>query len=388
MKKLIFFSFLFFTGVSLAQDKSEINNTKHEVKSIVVELFSFDWYKNQKQLWEKEIKANKNNLDAYFNAYMANRGMRNLSQDINTKNSYDSLGREIAKKCFENNKNSFEGNYLMYMANNYEDIDYLYKAHEIDPNDDRVYGSLMVEAEFNRNLKNRKKFANLIFDNNNFSAGLMNWTYNLMIGLDKNAILITHGDNDTYGAWLNQDVNDTRTDILVVNSSMLLKDEYRKRIFNELNIKFEATPKINSQDEMNAFIAKNISDLIDHSNRTVYVANCNNDYYFGNRKNEFYLVGLSYQHCKENMDNISVIRNNFENKFKLDYLETNFQSDLSKGNVKRSNSSYLASMIKLYNHYCLSGDLSKAQNLKKTILKIAEENDVLDQVKSQLTGKC
>lgn len=390
MKKYIILVFLISTGIALAQEKSEINQTKHNVKSIVYEQFSIDWYKNQKKLWEQEISKDKHHLNAYFNVYMAIRAIRNLSEDLSLKNEYDSLGKVIAQNCYDNNKNSFEGNYLMYTANNYSDINYLYKAHEIAPNDDRAYISLMTEAEYQMDEENRKKYAELVFTNNKFSPGLLNWTYNLIIGLEKNAIIITHGDNDTYGAWINQAVNNTRTDVIVLNSFMLSKDEYRKKVYKKLGMEsfYKPAPSMKSNDDYDAFIAQNLSEIMDHSNRPFYVTNTNRPHLFGNRKEQFYIVGLAYQYCKENMDNISVIRNNFENKFKLDYLETNFYADPSSGNVARSSSGYLAAMIKLFNHYCLSGELEKARNLKKIIEKIALDNNLKDQVEPELNGKC
>ena len=378
---------LLVSGISIAQSKSDINDTKHEVKSIVFEQFSVDWYKNQKKLWEEELSKNKNNLDAYFNAYGAIRALRNLTDE---KSMYDSLGKEIAQKCYEVNSKSFEGNFLMYVANNYSDVKYLFEAHKIAPNDPRCYDDLMIEAEYRRDQENKEKYGKLMFKNHSYSPNLMNWCYNLIVGLEKNAILITHGDNDTYGAWLNQAINGTRKDVTVLNSYMLMKEEYRKKVYEELGMgdQFKKAPKFKSNEEFNNFIAQNISDLIDHSNRPFYVTNTSHDNLFGNRKEEFFIVGLAYQHCNKDMDNISVIRNNFENKYKLDYLETNFYSDPSVGNFKRCNTAYLTAMVKLYNHYCLSGEKVKAAELKEIILKIADENNMKDQVEPQLTGKC
>lgn len=55
---------------------------------------------------------------------------------------------------------------------------------------------------------------------------VMDYNYNMLIGLDDNAILITNGDNDTYPGWILSRILDVRPDVAIVNRSLLNTDWY------------------------------------------------------------------------------------------------------------------------------------------------------------------
>ncbi|MDP4686310.1 MAG: hypothetical protein NWS53_05395, partial [Salibacteraceae bacterium] len=286
--------------------------------------------------------------------------------------------------------NSFEYHYICYWNDGFrkseENFPHLQKAYEIAPNRYETYDDFFSYYLVRDDHGKLKELAEKWMKSNDISAGIYAWNYNMLISCEPNAILITHGDNDTYPALILQLAKNIRPDIVVMNNSLLLVDDYRNAHFAKAGIKSMNADfsTFKSYEELNTALFGHIIE--NYGERPLYFGMGFNTDEFTLLKDKVFNVGMAWKYSEEKFDNIAVIKKNFEKYYLLDYLKYSFSNDNSQGVVTHMNANYLVAMLTLYNHYIESED-PKAEELKTMINHIAEANNMQDQVKDVLKGK-
>ncbi|MFD1552054.1 hypothetical protein DNU06_00860 [Putridiphycobacter roseus] len=364
-----------------------------KVYSITKEINEVSWYQTQSDLWEKEIKKNKKNGEAWYNYYAANRALRNISHDDSlARDKYQKLTAQIAIDVYQTIPNSFEANHIVWWDgwSDQTKLKYLKKAYEINPLDTRTYGDLMTHYAVQCNQPEFEKFALMVYQANDMPGGTYNWAYNLLAGLDENAIVFSAGDNDTFLPWVIQVAKEHRKDVTVINTSLILLDDYREKIFNQLNIapidlKFADVKTKAGYDALNKKIRQAIFEK--HGERPIYVSGTAIQQFEDDYSDQLYLTGLAYKYALESIDNLAIIKRNVEKRYLLDGLLEQFSFHPLDKKTKQFNAFYLPAFMKLYCHYYESEELLKAEQLRKLMITIAKGTEQESEIEAWLNEK-
>ncbi len=360
--------------------------TPEKIYSIAKVDKPHEYFVQQAELWWKVIESDKKNEDAWYNYYKANRYSLRTYKGLNGVDGHRNDGwdkesqylkplDDILKLIEKNIPDSYTDLRLRKtgLHNDPEMFKSLEKAYQMRPNEADIYDSFVVYYEMNGNAAKRKEFNEKLFASNEISSGFLNYSYNVLMTLKPNSIILTFGDNDTFPLWLLQDVLNIRTDVIVLNVPLLSEPVYQSVMFEKIGIKSNAKTY---KDGATSESEKEILDYILKNNKLdlhpLYIGlpawKQLKDY-----ETNLFIVGLALEYSKGNVDNIAMLRNNFENKYALDYLSHRFEYDRSASLVDRANINYLPGIFKLYEHYSTCGDVNSATRMRKLGLQIAQK---------------
>jgi hypothetical protein len=346
-----------------------------KVYSIIRVDKPFEWYITQSELWKKVIDKNPHDAAAWVNFYTANRMARLTDADAWQKQKGpgfmqpDDIVIEMGKEV----PGTYEYYHVKVWNDGFQNDDNagdLLKAYAMAPERTEIYSSLVNYYEMKRDQEHEKEICRKWFDSNETSANILNYNYNVLMSLEDNGIIITNGDNDTYPLWILQYALGIKKNVVVVNINLVQVDSYRKMLYKENHIPlddFKALEKP-SQDSI-------LRHLVEKSGRSVYFANTLHTAYYKAFKKDLYMVGLAFKYSKESFDNMAVIRNNYERNYLMDYMKISFGHDISVSIADRMNMGYMPFLIKLYEHYLLSGEEEKAAGVRSLAQIIGRKGD-------------
>ncbi|MBU0692502.1 hypothetical protein KKH18_11910 [bacterium] len=93
---------------------------------------------------------------------------------------------------------------------------------------------------------------------------VMDYNYNVLTTLDRNAILITNGDNDTYPCWVLQRILNYRTDVTIVNRSLMNTEWYPGYLMEQ------GLPRFMTQEEIEEFRDRRLAAMKESGKPPVY----------------------------------------------------------------------------------------------------------------------
>jgi len=374
---ILFCSTFSLNGIAQKPEKIYGNARQHKPLS---------YYSEQSLAWKKVVDEHPKDAAAWYNYYYANRNI--MFNDTVPRDPKERSGviEKIVEDMGKHIPDSYEYNICKWQisGNDPKFLPYLKKAVELGEGRTEHIDYMINLGELGRNIKDRESFSIKKFEAGQFSSGVIYYNYNVLMGLEKNAILFTSGDNDTYPVWYLQAVG-IRKDVTVINMYLIQLDDYREKIFNELGIEKWQKPASGQMTEADHERYRN--GIITHiaANKKKFpvcigLTTACNDKYTKVIQQNLYLTGLTYLYSTESIDNIALLKKNVEQVFAFDYLDKSFYQEISPDMVKMINGNYIVPLLTLYDHYNLSGDSFKKDWIKNKLLLIVKGTENEDEV--------
>ncbi len=235
LKSIMIILVLLFFGGCESQSQSIERPEKIVSKRVVV--YDDETYSKLADLWKKYYDQFPSE-DAYANWMYAAR--------YANWEDYELLLEEGVKKYPANPT-------LLYLkaltkhgkSNNAESISLLEKAVELDPSFIDPWFGLAVDYMSSGQPEKLKEALSNLLKYGAIAEEVMDYNYNVLTTLEKDAILITNGDNDTYPGWILTQIVNYRPDLKTVNRALLNTDWY------PMYIQSDGVPEFIKKDELN-----------------------------------------------------------------------------------------------------------------------------------------
>ena len=272
----------------------------------------------------------------------------------------------------DQNPDSYEYHYVNYVNSNYDvnAFSELEKANEISPNNVELYDKFIAHYELTNNPAKKKSYCQQLYESNIIHEGILEYNHNVLKSLEPNAILFTNGDEDTYPAWIQQEVKNVRSDVTILNLDLLKNQQYREKKFSQNSLKETNSP---------------ISDIIyqtsiNNPQQPIYIGLTVNPNVLLKLKDNLYLTGLAFKYCANDYNNVTEIVSKWEHLF----IQTELNKPVSNSTVKQINLNYILPLIIIKDYYNNTDQEVKEEKTENLILKIAKEGNKEKQVQKYL----
>lgn len=381
------FAFFIFQILTAEDEPQYIPKMSYDIKTA-------DWYNHQAELWLNKLNQNTKNEFAWLNYYKALRyaailNTKTLAERTLYFDKMNALIDAMAKEI----PDSYVYHYCKWIqgGNNPEYFSDLQKAFDKRQDYSELASDFVAYYEITFNKERRDYFLQKWYDTRSLSPNLLYYSYNVLQSLDSNAIIVTSGDNDTYPLWMLQAKKDLRTDVLVLNTSLLASKAYRDTLIKINKIKCNSSLmsddslKSKSYNEACAGFIKSIADS--SVDRPIYLSLPAGNIFRKELNGKLYVIGLAYRVSNSMINSIKILESNWK-KFVLGYFEFNPYSEnygFNESWLPDLDLNYATPAFALYEHYIKTKDKAEAEKIKDFLLQIGKNGGMEKVIEDILT---
>ena len=229
MKRLgVFTTVILLTSVSAlsCQNPRKDIERPERIVSLRQVMYDSSTYAKLAQLW-KEYYEEYPSEEAYANwMYAAGYAEPNRDYEWQLKKGVDKYPANPVLLYLLGKEKQTRGDYV-------EGLQLLEKSAALDPSYIEPWFSLVV-VYLSRGDRERTDVAlRRILESGTVQDEVMDFCYNMLASLEPNAILIVNGDNDTFPGWILTRIVKFRSDVSIVNRSLLNTDWYPASLVKE-----------------------------------------------------------------------------------------------------------------------------------------------------------
>lgn len=199
-----------------------------------------------------------------------------------------------------------------------------------------------------------------------YSPGLLDWNYNALMSVEQDALLVTQQESDTYPAFLLQYALAVRPDVAVANLQWLEEPNYRAALIAAQGLSW-IPPNCSFEVFWEQLLLRGQSGP-----KPLYFGSMTHKNLQQADKGKLYLTGLALKYSAQPFDNVAVLRHNFEQLFRTDYLSLQLAPEQDPAAVAVANLHYVPALSLLYRHYTASGETEKAKHFQQLALRLAK----------------
>jgi hypothetical protein len=259
--------------------------------------------------------------------------------------------------------NSFEYHLFNYSSGNYdvsreESLNFVYKQQ---PGNIEVLKLTSANAIVKGDTLNAKKYLNQLEFKNVIQQETIDYTADVIKSAEGNSTLITHGFNDSYGAYQNQLNKNQQTDIDVISLDFMQSQSYR----DVLTTKGYDVPV---QKEVNVNYLKSFCEL--NADKNIAISMTLPKEYLLPLQSKLYTCGLIFEYRESlNVPGSARLEDLWYNQLNKKVLNVH-QTSLS--NAYAGN--YLPMLLYLKSHYEQQNDLGNKEKIEMEIQKVSNKS--------------
>jgi len=380
-------SFVFTCLILLFSTLSAQSPRLEKVYRIIYVQKPTEWYVQQAALWKKELHKNPKNAEGWYSYYIATEYSNFGHTKTYSEKELKTKLRQILSETQKHIPETYEYYYLAHRNDHHQDISLLEKAIELRPNGADALYKLIVEYEVQGAEKKAKKMYGRLYESGDIASGLLDYNYNVLMSTEKDAVLFTNGENDTYPIWILQKVHGIREDVTVLNVGLIYGyKDYLKRLLTQKNLRIEL-PKEDSRQKFAVKLCQKLREK--YPGAPIYLALTMSSPYIEPLKEHLYIVGLAYRYTTGKLDNLALLKKNLETNYRLDNLNYNWYSEshiMTQSITGQLNNNYLTPFLMLAEHYHTSSEYQKRDHWKNFAVKLAQQSGnqkVLDYIQAK-----